>query len=169
MAIAEPVTDLDERYSEPGARPTPWAEAVERLTTAEVFWLSTVLPDGGPHVTPLLSVWVDGAPHFTTGAQERKARNLAGNARVALTTGTDALGHGLDVVVRGTARRVTDDAALAAVAAAYPEKYGSDWTFTARDGALHHPDGGAALAFRVEPETVFGFRKGTYSQTRWRF
>ncbi|WP_059007087.1 pyridoxamine 5'-phosphate oxidase family protein [Streptomyces specialis] len=169
MATSEPVTDVDERYGDPGAEAVPWAEAVERLTAAEVFWLSSVLPDGSPHVTPLLSVWVDGAPHFTTGADERKARNLATNPRVALTTGTAALGHGLDIVVRGSARRVTDDAELAAVARAYVDKYGDDWTFTARDGALHHAEGGAALAFRIEPETGFGFRKGPYCQTRWRF
>ncbi|WP_326597228.1 pyridoxamine 5'-phosphate oxidase family protein [Streptomyces sp. NBC_01803] len=170
MVGDEPLTtDLDERYSEPGAAATPWAEAVERLTTAEVFWLSTVLPDGGPHVTPLLSVWLDGAPHFTTGAGERKARNLEASGRVALTTGTDTLGHGLDIVVRGSARRVTDHTTLTAVAKAYLAKYGEEWSFTARDAALHLAEGGAVLAFRIEPETVFGFRKGTYSQTRWRF
>ena len=30
-------------------------------------------------------------------------------------------------------------------------------------------DGGVALVFRVEPVTAFGFGKGPYSQTRWRF
>jgi len=31
------------------------------LEKAEVFWLSTVRPDGRPHVTPMVSVWLDGA------------------------------------------------------------------------------------------------------------
>ncbi|ONK13734.1 pyridoxamine 5'-phosphate oxidase family protein [Streptomyces sp. MP131-18] len=169
MPTTEPVTELDARYSEPDATAAAWGEARETLAAAEVFWLTTVRPDGRPHVTPLLSVLLDDVPVFTTGAQERKARNLAANPRVVLTTGTNALSHGLDITVEGTARRVRDQAVLTRVAEAYTEKYGSDWTFTARDGALHHAEGGAALAFEVAPDTAFGFRKGAYSQTRWRF
>lgn len=30
-------------------------------------------------------------------------------------------------------------------------------------------DAREALVFEVAPSTVFGFRKGDYSQTRWRF
>ncbi len=169
MPTTEPVTALDARYSEPGATPASWEEARAQLAAAEVFWLTTVRPDGRPHVTPLLSVLLDDGPVFTTGAQERKARNLAANPRVVLATGTNALSHGLDITVEGTARRVRDDAALTRIAEAYTQKYGSDWAFTARDGELHHAEGGAALAFSVAPETAFGFRKGAYSQTRWRF
>src|SRR5262245_34458870 len=81
MDARVPVTDLDPAYSSPGAEPTPWASARDRLAEAEVAWLSTVRPDGRPHATPLLTVWFDGALHFCTGAEERKARNLADEAR----------------------------------------------------------------------------------------
>jgi pyridoxine/pyridoxamine 5'-phosphate oxidase len=165
----EPVTELDTRYSEPGATATSWDEAREMLAAAEIFWIATVRPDGRPHVTPLLAVWLEDALHFTTGAGERKARNLKASPHTTLTTGTNALGHGLDLVVEGEALRVTDDAALTRIAEAYTVKYGANWAFTARDGELHHAEGGAALAFRVTPVTAYGFRKGTYSQTRWRF
>ncbi|WP_049575698.1 pyridoxamine 5'-phosphate oxidase family protein [Streptomyces sp. SBT349] len=169
MPVTEPTTDLDARYSQPEATATSWAEAIEVLEGAGIFWVTTVRPDGRPHVTPLLAVWLEGALWFTTGPEERKARNLAANPRTVLTTGTNALRDGLDVVVEGTARRESDDALLTRLAGAYVTKYGPDWTFTARDGALHHAGGPAALAFRVEPETAFGFRKDTYGQTRWRF
>jgi hypothetical protein len=33
---------------------------------AEVHWLSTVRPDGRPHVAPLIAVWVDDALVFCT-------------------------------------------------------------------------------------------------------
>lgn len=33
--------------------------------------------DGRPHVTPLVAVWLDGAPHFSTGPAEQKAVNLS--------------------------------------------------------------------------------------------
>ena len=53
MAITTPVTELDARFSS-SATPTAWAEALQRLKEAEVFWVSTVRPDGRPHVTPLM-------------------------------------------------------------------------------------------------------------------
>jgi hypothetical protein len=41
------------------------------------FWLSTARPDGRPHVTPFIAVWLDEALWFCTGADELKAKNLA--------------------------------------------------------------------------------------------
>lgn len=104
MTAVDPTTELDVRYSAPSAVPTSWAQAVEVLTNAEVFWLSTTRPTGQPHVTPLIAVWQDDALNFRTGPGERKARNLAENP-----------------------------------------------------------------LFVVPPATAFGFARGEYSQTRWRF
>src|SRR6185312_14244184 len=92
-------------FSSPGAQATPWASALAVLGEAEVFWLSTVRPDGRPHVTPLLAAWSLGGVCFTTGGQERKARNLGNNPRCVLTTGTNAL-TGIDVVIEGVAAPV---------------------------------------------------------------
>ncbi|WP_433268807.1 pyridoxamine 5'-phosphate oxidase family protein [Actinosynnema sp. CS-041913] len=163
-----PATDIDPRYGDPGATPTPWSTAEERLATAELFWLSTVRPDGRPHVTPLLAVWHGGALHVCTGQDERKARNLAENPQVVLTTGTNALHGGLDVVVEGEATRVVDPTELQALADVWEAKYGPDWHFDVADGGFANPHG-VALVFRVEPATAFGFGKAPYSQTRWRF
>ncbi len=168
MAGSEPVTELDARYSGEDATPTGWAEAQGRLADAQVYWLSTVRPDGRPHVTPLLSVWLDGALYFCTGPDERKAKNLAGNPHCVLTTGSNALDEGLDLVVEGDAARLSDEAALGRIADAYEKKYGSDWHFDVRDGAFYG-EGGQALVFEVAPTTAFGFGKGQFSQTRWRF
>ncbi|HZG05417.1 MAG TPA: pyridoxamine 5'-phosphate oxidase family protein [Streptomyces sp.] len=164
-----PVAELDPRFSAEDAAPVPWAEALAALEAAEVFWLSTVRPDGRPHVTPLLAVWLDGALHFCTGPDERKARNLARNAHCALTTGTNTLREGLDLVVEGEAVRLYDDAVLRRLADRYEDKYGPDWRFTVRDGAFHSAEGGEAHVHRVAPAVAFGFAKGTYGQTRWRF
>jgi nitroimidazol reductase NimA-like FMN-containing flavoprotein (pyridoxamine 5'-phosphate oxidase superfamily) len=170
MTGAEPVTELDARFSAEDASPTPWSRAQSALEAAEVFWISTVRPDGRPHVTPLLAVWLDGALHFCTGAEEQKARNLARNPHCALTTGRNGLGEGLDLVVEGEAVNVADDAKLERLAKRYEEKYGPAWRFEVRDGAFFH-SGGSALVFEVAPITAFGFGKGTdtFSQTRWRF
>ncbi|GAA1424673.1 pyridoxamine 5'-phosphate oxidase family protein [Streptomyces thermospinosisporus] len=164
-----PETSLDPRYSDPTAAATPWSEAEALLNKAEHFWISTVRPDGRPHVTPLIAVWSDGALHLCTGPDERKARNLAANPHVVLTTGTSTWDTGFDLVVEGEAVRVTDDARLRELAAAWEAKYGSVWHFEVRDGYFDHGDG-HALVFSVAPRCVFGFRKGEpFSQTRWRF
>ncbi|MFD9030604.1 pyridoxamine 5'-phosphate oxidase family protein [Streptomyces sp. NPDC059567] len=164
-----PETTLDPRFSDPKAHAAEWSEAAARLAGAEVFWLTTVRPDGRPHVTPLIAVWSEGALHFCTGPGERKARNLEENQEVVLTTGTASLADGIDLVVEGTAVRVTDETRLQALTRAYVEKYGDDWRFEVRDGAFVG-DGGTALVFAVAPRTVFGFAKGDpFGQTRWRF
>ena len=88
--MTTPRTELDTRFSEPGAQPTSWEDTLEAIKQAEIFWISTVRADGRPHVTPLVAVWLDDALHFSTGADEQKTRNLAGNPRVALTTGASS-------------------------------------------------------------------------------
>jgi Pyridoxamine 5'-phosphate oxidase len=173
----EPVAELDPRFSSEDAAPRAWAEVRRHLEGAEVYWISTVRPDGRPHVTPLLSVWLDGALYFCTGPNERKAKNLQRNPHCVFTTGCNALGEGLDVVVEGEASRVTDEARLGRVAGAYLSKYGEDWRYAVREGAFYHDPGslrgedpGAAWVYEVAPAKVFGFGKGEpYSQTRWCF
>ncbi len=177
MANKEPVAELDPHFSSEDATASAWAEGRRQLERAEVYWISTVRPDGRPHVTPLLSVWLDRALYFCTGPDERKAKNLAQNPHCVVTTGRNGLGEGLDVVVEGAATRLTDDASLRSVADAYLYKYGEDWRFAVRDGAFYHGSGsprdadtGAAWVYEVAPTRVFGFGKGaTFSQTCWRF
>jgi hypothetical protein len=165
----EPITEFDARYSAPGANATPWAEAREHLERAEAFWISTVRRDGSPHVTTLLAVWLDDALHFTTGPAEQKARNLETNQHCALTTGTSSWNKGLDIVVEGVAERLTDPDGLNRLADAYGAKYGSEWRFEVAGDVFRNSGGGDALAFRVAPTRAFGFRKGDFSQTCWRF
>jgi nitroimidazol reductase NimA-like FMN-containing flavoprotein (pyridoxamine 5'-phosphate oxidase superfamily) len=172
LAGRTPVDELDARFSSPGATTTRWPQARERLSEAQVFWLSTVRPDGRPHVTPLLSVWRDDALYFTTGAAERKAKNLEQNQHCVLTTGCNGLDDGLDLVVEGTAEKVSDETELRRVADTYESKYGPH--FTAPEGTWFGLGdairGGNVLVYRVSPTTAFGFGKGSqFSQTRWRF
>ena len=75
--------------------------------------MATVHPDGSPHVTGVGALWVDGAFWFETGGASRKGRNLAGDPRCTLSVATQEF----DVVIEGDARRVTDHAAVADMAA----------------------------------------------------
>ena len=108
MAEPGPVTELGP-FSSEGAVPTVWGRACRDLADAEVYWLSTVRPDGRPHVTPPLGVWFDGALYFCTGAKERKAENLVQNPSCVLTTACSGLDD-VDLVVEGRAVAVSDGA-----------------------------------------------------------
>jgi len=170
MAEIEPVTTLS-TFSSPNATPTDWSVGRALLITAELYWLSTVRPDGRPHVTPLLGVWLEGALYFCTGPNERKAKNLVANRDCVLTTGHSAL-DGLDLVIEGTAEGVSDPAELGRVATTYETKYGShfvapDGTWSGLGDAIRRAE---VLVYCVAPKTGFGFGKGEqFSQTRWSF
>jgi general stress protein 26 len=168
MPEIEPTAELHEEFSSPGAKARPWAEVVDVLSSSEMFWLSTVRRDGRPHVTPLPAIWLDGALHFCTGTAEQKTRNLEANPRCIITTGTNQLRSGLDVVVEGPAVPVTDTAQLERLAAIWKSKLG--WDFDVADGAFRDAEGRAVLVFGVTPTKVLSFGKGEpYSQTRYRF
>ena len=170
MGEPVPVTELS-AFSSPNATPTKWSQARDELMGAELYWLSTVRPDGRPHVTPLLGIWLEGALYFCTGPNERKAKNLAANCHCILTTGHSTL-DGLDLVIEGTAERVSDHVQLGRVADTYESKYGPhfvapDGTWSGLGDAIRQAD---VLVYRIAPETGFGFGKGgTFSQTRWSF
>jgi nitroimidazol reductase NimA-like FMN-containing flavoprotein (pyridoxamine 5'-phosphate oxidase superfamily) len=165
-----PSADLDTRYSEPEAEAPAWDETAAILAAAELSWITTVRSDGTPHVTPLITVVHEGTAYFCTGPDEQKARNLRGNPAVALTTGTNALHGGTDVVLEGRAERVTDDDLIAALIEAWVAKYGEEWRFEPGDGAFKHPDSDeCAWVFAVRATRAYAFGKAPYSQTRWTF
>jgi general stress protein 26 len=159
---------IDTRFSAPTAEATPWSEAAGVLAAAELYWITTVRRDGRPHVTPLVGVADGDVVHFTTGLEEQKARNLEHNRQVALTTGTNTWDRGLDVVVEGSAERVTDQETLQRIADAYVAKYGSAWQFEVGDGVFRHGSENEAGVFRVEPDKVIAFAKEPHAQTTYR-
>jgi general stress protein 26 len=165
--MSEPTAEVHEGFSEPGAKAVPWADVEEVLTKSEMFWLSTVRQDGRPHVTPLPAVWLDGVLHICTGDQEQKARNLATNPECVLTTGTNQLHSGLDVVVEGTAVRVRDRDRLVQLAALWKSKL--DWDFGVGEDAFDDGAGRVGLVYGIKPAKVLSFLKGPYTQTRYRF
>lgn len=166
--MTTPTTELDTRFSDPGTRPTSWEDTLEAIKQAEIFWISTVRADSRPHVTPLVAVWLDDALHFSTGATEQKALNLANNPHATLITGTNDWQSGLDVVVEGKAVRVTDPAQLQRLADAWAQKWDGRWRYSVDDDGFRH-DAGTALVFAVRPAKVLAFAKGGFSHTRHRF
>jgi PPOX class probable F420-dependent enzyme len=76
-------------------------------------WLTTINADGSPHVTGIGALWADGSFWFETGERTRKARNLARDPRCALSVAT----HDFDLVVDGTADKITDQETVRDMAA----------------------------------------------------
>ena len=158
----EPIADrpdMPEGYL--GAAPLPWKWAVEQLTRARNYWITTIRADGRPHVRPVWGVWLDDAVQFSTGA--RHAANIARDARVTvnLESGDEC------VIVEGTATAVSDPRERRAFAAAYEPKY--NWPMS-----LDFVD----VVYVVRPSVVLGWiahdiaPEATLFQataTRWRF
>ncbi len=166
--MSNPHTQLDPRFSDPDATPTSWSDTVAVLETAQLAWISTVRADGRPHVTPLVAVWHDDAYYFSTGPTEQKAVNLGHHNGVVITTGCNDWDHGIDVVVEGTAERVTDRSTLDRLAAAWATKWDGRWQYTPGDDGFQHADGdhGIAHVYRVRPTKILAFGKHPYTHTR---
>jgi hypothetical protein len=105
--------------------------------------------------------------------QKQKQRNLDANPHMAVTTGTTGASGwnaGKDIVVEGTALRVTAAEALQALADAWFAKHGEDWRFEVRGEEfveLSHSGGsteGGARVYRVKPAKVIAFGD-THGQT----
>jgi pyridoxine/pyridoxamine 5'-phosphate oxidase len=114
-----------------GAEPIPWSRALDQLEagSAKTCWLATVRPDGRPHVAGVGALWIDGRFYFTSGDGTRKSRNLAENPNCVISA---ALPN-LDLVVEGTAARVTDEATLQHIA----ERYAAQgWPARVSNGAF---------------------------------
>jgi PPOX class probable F420-dependent enzyme len=134
----------------------PWSWAAERLAAARNYFLTTVRPDGRPHVMVIWGLWLDDDRfYFSTGRTSVKARNLAANPRCVVTPegGAEA------VIVEGEAAGLDDAAARARFAHAYQDKYAWDVS------TMNEP------IYVVRPRVVFGQIEKTFtkSATRWRF
>ena len=151
-------------------RTVPWAVASAELANAEVYWLSTVRPDGRPHATPVAAVWMNGSVYFSTGPEERKSKNLAHNARIVVATGCNMFRSGLDVIIEGAAAAVRDRSTLERLAEAFATKYEGHFGFTVSDGRFTHDEGGSADVYEVAPIKAFAYGRGpTFTATRYCF
>lgn len=138
----------------------PWSWAEERLIASRNYWVTTVWPDGRPHVMPVWGMWHDSSFWFSSSKPSRKARNLFANPRCTIAT-EDAANP---VVVEGVAELIDDPNDLATMLALENEKYSTDYGIETLDPALNS-------AFRVRPRWAFGLRADDFtgSPTRWEF
>jgi hypothetical protein len=110
-----------------GLPPVSWPDIVERLASGSApapdgansrsTWLATVNEDGSPHVTAVGAMWLEGSYWFQTGSGTRKGRNVARDPRCSIAVSV----RDADVVIEGSATRVTEPAALARIAKAWAD------------------------------------------------
>jgi hypothetical protein len=154
-----------------GAAPIPWSRALKQLEagTAGTYWLATTRPDGRPHVAAVGALWIDGKIYFVSGSRTRKGRNLATNPDCVFSISlTD-----IDLVVEGSAVRITDRPTLLRLAKKYADQ---GWPASVSGDALtaeySAPSAGPSPwnLYVVRPTTAFGVATAEPSgATRWRF
>jgi hypothetical protein len=164
------VTNLD-RY---GNAPLPWSRAHDRLAVDSLgpeipVFLGTVGSDGRPHAAGIGVVWFDGDLYLTSGAGTRKSRHLAVHPDCTLSTRL----QGIDLVLEGEARRVTDQTTLERVARLYRD---GGWPARVEGDALTAPYSAPSAGpppwqlYRFVFHTVVGVATAEpYGATRWRF
>ena len=139
----------------------PWSFAERRLKKSHNYWITTVKPDGCPHMMVVWGLWQDGRFLFSTGSKSRKARNLAANPRciVANEKAEEA------IIVEGIAE-MADVAARRKFLPPYEKKYKFDMS-TMKDDILSMKE----PVFAVRPSVVFALWEKHFQSksTRWEF
>jgi pyridoxine/pyridoxamine 5'-phosphate oxidase len=159
-----------------GHAPIPWSRALKQLGVqtheegpGRTHWLATTDQDGSPHLAAVGAIWVDDRFYFVSGPRLRKSRNIAANPRCAVSVSLDDI----DVVVEGTARKVTDPSTLERVANLYASL---GWPARASGGAIaaeySAPSAGRGPwdLYAVTPSAAVGVAtKEPFGAMRWRF
>jgi hypothetical protein len=151
-----------------GTPPIAWERVRDELTTditqapdtggpnRHTTWLTTINPDGTPHVTPVGFIQIDGVWYFNSGPATRKSRNISANPRCVVSVAT----RPFDLVLEGTAARVTNGTELRSAAAKFNEV---GWPSRVEGDALtaeySAPSAGPPpwYVYRITPTTVFAF------------
>lgn len=157
-----------------GNEPIPWSRPLAALETfvsgpGSSVWLATTRPDGRPHVAGIGAIWLDGRFYIVSGPGTRKSRNLAVNPACVLSVGLP----GIDLVVEGSAARVTDPATLERVAKEYRDQ---GWEAEVDGDAFTAPYSAPSAGpppwylYEITPTTAFGVASAEpHGATRWRF
>ncbi len=133
------------------------------------FFLGTVGPDGRPHAAGVGALWFDGDLCIASGLTTHKSRNLAVNPACTISVKLE----GIDLVLEGEARRVTDPPTLEQVAELYRK---GGWPAEVEGDALTAPYSAPSAGpapwhlYRFTFRTAFGVATAEpYGATRWRF
>ena len=139
----------------------PWSWAEQRLKKSHNYWITTVRPDGSPHVMIVWGLWQEGRLLFSTGSKSRKARNLELNTNCVVSTE-----HAHEAVIVEGVAEIADVTARRKFLPVYERKYKFDMS-TMKDDLLSMKE----PVFAVRPRVAFGLWEKHFQgkSTRWRF
>jgi len=138
-----------------------WSWAEQRLKKSHNYWITTVKPDGSPHVMVVWGLWQDGRFLFSTGSKSQKARNLAQNPRCVVSTE-----HAHEAIIVEGIAEIADVDTRRKMIPLYERKY--DWDLSKmKDEMLSMKE----PVFAVRPSTVFALWEKFFQtrSTRWKF
>ena len=162
-------TNLD-RYGDAALEWDRARDALASEPTPDItHFLGTCRPDGTPHAAGIGAQWLDGDLYFTSNPETRKSRDLAANPRCTISVRLP----GIDLVLEGTATRVTDHETVASVAAGYRD---GGWPAEVEGDAITAPFSAPSAGpppwhvYRFVFHTVVGVATvEPNGATRWRF
>jgi nitroimidazol reductase NimA-like FMN-containing flavoprotein (pyridoxamine 5'-phosphate oxidase superfamily) len=155
-----------------GHEPIPWSRVEKQLGGSDrhdTYWLATTSPDGRPHVAGVGAIWSGGQIYVVSGPGTRKSRNMTANPHCVLSVSLPDI----DLVVEGTAAKVTDARRLERIAKLYAD---GGWPAEARDGAFFAPYSAPSAGpapwdlYEVTPVSATGVASAEpHGATRWTF
>ena len=150
----------------------PWSRAEEALNSSDApnggtWFLATIRPDGKPHVAGVGALWDEDSVYVVSGPGTQKSRNLSQNPNCAVSVSM----KGIDLVVEGTAERVTDQSTLERMAKRYGD---TGWPARVEDSAFTYdysaPSAGPPpwYLYRITPAVIYGvLGEEPGGATRW--
>jgi len=75
---------LPKGYADKPVSYVEWNWVAEQMTNAEYYWLSSVRPNGQPHVVPRWGAFIDNKFYYDGSPETRHARNISENPHVTL-------------------------------------------------------------------------------------
>ncbi len=123
----------------------------KRLRAELMMWLSTVRPDGRPHLVPVWFLWDGRAILIFSQPNQQKLRNLQHNPNVMVAL--DTAGQGDDVVMIEGKAELLNDPAVSAALPAYAEKYKQRLELYGWTGEAMAQD--YSQAIRITPTKIF--------------
>jgi hypothetical protein len=118
-----------------GHEPLEWDRVraqLERTDYRATHWLATTDPGGRPHVAGVGAMWDGGKFYVVSGPGTRKSKNMVRSPNCVIAVSMPDV----DLVMEGTAKRVTDSATLKRLAKRYADQ---GWPAEARDDAITAP------------------------------
>ena len=123
----------------------------KRLRAELMMWLSTVRPDGRPHLVPVWFLWDGETILIFSQPNQQKLRNLQHNPNVMVAL--DTAGQGDDVVMIEGKAELLNDPAVSAALPAYAEKYKQRLELYGWTGEAMAQD--YSQAIRITPTKIF--------------